>query len=74
MREKLGEILCPNCQTKLSIWQAKSGSGFVSCGLCGFRGFNIHIKGPEGEQITDTILDREAFRGENKKELDWVKE
>ena len=61
MREKLGEILCPNCQTKLSIWQAKSGSGFVSCGLCGFRGFNIHIKGPEGEQITDTILDKADF-------------
>ena len=32
------------------------------------------IMNSEGELITDTILDREAFRGENKKELDWVKE
>ena len=61
MREKLGEILCPNCQTKLSIWQAKSGSGFVSCGLCGFRGFNLHVSGEKGEQITDTILDKADF-------------
>ena len=74
MREKLGEILCPNCQTKLSIWQAKSGSGFVSCGLCGFRGFNLHIRDEKGEQITDTSLDKEASLGKNKEELWWLKE
>ena len=61
MREKVGEILCPNCQTRLSIWQAKSGSGFCSCGFCGFRGFNLHIRDKEGKLIKDTIADKDAL-------------
>jgi len=61
MREKIGEILCPNCQTRLSIWQAKSGSGFCSCGFCGFRGFNLHIRDKEGKLIKDTIADKDAL-------------
>ena len=28
----------------------------------------------EGEQITDTILDKEAFKGENEGELSWLEE
>ena len=28
----------------------------------------------EGEQITDTILDKEAFKGKNEGELSWLKE
>jgi len=66
MREKVGEILCPNCQTRLSIWQAKSGSGFCSCGFCGFRGFNFHLKDKEGKLIKDTIADKDALLTEVK--------
>ena len=75
MREKIGEILCPNCQTRLSIWQAKSGSGFCSCGFCGFRGFNLHIRDKEGELIEDTILDKNAFKGKNDEEVtdEWLR-
>ena len=40
-RVKLGEIECPNCQQRLSIWQNKKGTGFVSCGLCGYWATNM---------------------------------
>ena len=70
MREKLGEISCPNCQATLSIWRAKTGTGFCNCGFCGFRGFNLNAEG----KIGDTV-DPQALSGKiTEKELEkWAK-
>ena len=72
MREKLGEILCPNCQQTLSIWKSKVGTGFCNCGFCGFRGFNLHVGSKDGKLIEDTILDKKSFKGENNKEEEFI--
>ena len=50
MKNKLGEIHCPNCEGLLTIWEAKTGSGFVNCGFCGLKAYNIQPKkNPEKE-------------------------
>ena len=56
MKNKLGEMHCPNCDSLLTIWEAKTGSGFVSCGFCGLKGYNIQPKSnPIKEGITKEV-------------------
>ena len=56
MREKLGEFSCPNCHVPLSIWRGKSGAGFCTCGICGYRGYNLYVEGKIGDTVDPQAL------------------
>ena len=68
----LTPIGCPQCGEPIQNIQALRGHLVWKHNL---RPSEANaIMNSEGEQTTGAILDREAFLGENKKELDWVKE